>query len=294
VKILLNNGGSLLMWEIRKIMVVGAGQMGTGITQVFAQAGHDVILVDLNEQILEKSIANIASMLERSVKKERITAEQKAATIERITPTVRLEDGQDADFVLEAVTEDTEIKKDVFRKLDKICQPEAIFASNTSTISITLLGGVTERPDKVIGMHFFIPAPVMKLVEIIKGLNTSIETFEQTAKLAEICGKDSVEAKDYAAFTVNRLLVPMWNEAMFLVMEGNNPEEVDKAMRLGANFPMGPLELADFAGLDTVLSVIETMHKSFGEAKYRPCPLLKKMVEAGQYGRKSGQGFYKY
>jgi 3-hydroxybutyryl-CoA dehydrogenase len=282
------------MRKIQKIMVVGAGQMGSGITHVFAQAGYDVILVDLNEQILEKSIGNISSMLERSVKKERITTEQKAATLARITPTVRLEEGQDVDFVLEAVTEDTEIKKDVFQRLDNICQPDAIFASNTSTISITLLGGVTERPDKVIGMHFFIPAPVMKLVEIIKGLNTSIETFEQTAKLTKICGKESVEAKDYAAFTVNRLLVPMWNEAMFLVMEGNKPEEVDKAMRLGANFPMGPLELADFAGLDTVLSVIETMHESFGESKYRPCPLLKKMVEAGKYGRKSGQGFYQY
>lgn len=275
-------------------MVVGAGQMGTGIAQVFAQGGKKVILVDLQEEILQRSINNMSNMLERSVKKERITTQEKDAILGRITPTLDLTDGQDVDFVLEAVTEDEDIKREVFRNLDKVCHPKTIFASNTSTISITMLGGVTNRPEKVIGMHFFIPAPVMKLVEIIKGIKTSVETYESVAKLSEVCGKQSVEAQDYAAFTVNRLLVPMWNEAMYLVMEGNKPEEVDKAMKLGANFPMGPLELADFAGLDTVLSVIEVMHKNFGESKYRPCPLLRKMVEAGLYGRKSGEGFYKY
>ena len=287
-------GSVFSMNSINKIMVVGAGQMGTGIAQVFAQGGKEVILVDLQEEILQRSINNISNMLERSVKKERITAQEKDAILGRITPTLDLTDGQDVDFVLEAVTEDEEIKREVFRNLDKVCQPKTIFASNTSTISITMLGGVTNRPQEVIGMHFFIPAPVMKLVELIKGIKTSDETFESVAKLSEVCGKESVEAQDYAAFTVNRLLVPMWNEAMYLVMEGNKPEEVDKAMKLGANFPMGPLELADFAGLDTVLSVIEVMHKSFGESKYRPCPLLRKMVEAGLYGRKSGEGFYKY
>ncbi|HBE76987.1 MAG TPA: 3-hydroxybutyryl-CoA dehydrogenase, partial [Firmicutes bacterium] len=198
------------------------------------------------------------------------------------------------DLVIEAVPENVEVKKDIFKRLDRICKKETLFASNTSTISITLLGGFTERPEQVVGMHFFIPAPVMKLIEVIPGLRTTPETFEKACDIARRLNKTPVKAPDSPAFLVNRLLVPMWNEAMFLVLEGNEPKDIDEAMKLGANLPMGPLELADFAGLDTVLAVMTEMYDKFGESKYRPCPLLRKMVNGKLLGRKTGQGFYKY
>lgn len=280
--------------NISKVMVVGAGTMGAGITQVFAQSGFPVFMVDVKEEFVEKGLKNITKILERNVQKGRMTAEEKEQVLGRITTSTDMNVGKSVDLAIEVVTENEEIKKKVFRQLDEICKPEAILASNTSTISITMLGGVTDRPSQVIGMHFFIPAPIMKLVEVIRGLKTSDETYETIMNLSEACGKEPVTAQDYPAFTVNRLLVPMWNEAMNMVMEGNKPEDIDRAMKLGANFPMGPLELADFAGLDTTLSVMEVMYEGYGDPKYRPSPLLRKKVEAGCYGRKSGEGFYKY
>ncbi|MBP1934062.1 3-hydroxyacyl-CoA dehydrogenase family protein [Ammoniphilus resinae] len=280
--------------NIEKVMVVGSGQMGSGITQVFATAGMPVLMVDVKQEFVDRGIQTIRKNLERSVVKNRITEAEKEEILGRISTSIEMADGSDVDFAIEVVTEKEEIKKDVFRKLDELLKKEAIIASNTSTISITKLGGVTKRPDKVVGMHFFIPAPVMKLVEVIRGLRTSDETYETVMHLSEAIGKEPVTAQDFPAFTVNRLLVPMWNEAMYMVMEGNKPEDVDRAMKLGANFPMGPLELADFAGLDTTLSVMEVMYEGYGDPKYRPCPLLRKMVDAGLLGRKSGEGFYKY
>jgi len=280
--------------NIEKVMVVGSGQMGSGITQVFATAGIPVLMVDVKQDFVDRGIQAIRKNLERSVTKNRITDAEKEEILGRITTSIEMADGSDVDFAIEVVTEKEEIKKEVFRKLDELLKKEAIIASNTSTISITKLGGVTNRPDRVIGMHFFIPAPVMKLVEVIRGLRTSDETYETVMHLSEAIGKEPVTAQDFPAFTVNRLLVPMWNEAMYMVMEGNKPEDVDRAMKLGANFPMGPLELADFAGLDTTLSVMEVMYEGYSDPKYRPCPLLRKMVDAGLLGRKSGEGFYKY
>jgi 3-hydroxybutyryl-CoA dehydrogenase len=280
--------------NIKEIMVVGSGLMGSGITQVFAHAGYSVLMVDINEQQVHEAKNQIANNLQRLVQKERITAQDKDEILSRITASTDMTEGRSVDFAIEVVTENEKIKEQVFRQLDDICEPKTIIATNTSTISITKLAGKTRRPDKVIGMHFFIPAPVMKLVEVIPGLKTSDDTYETVFSLAEVSGKTPVRAQDFPAFTVNRILVPMMNEAMFLVMEGNKPEDIDLAMKLGTNFPMGPLELADLCGLDTTLSVLEVMYEGFGDPKYRPCPLLKKMVDAGLHGRKSGEGFYKY
>lgn len=277
-----------------KAMVVGAGIMGSGIAQACAEAGVETKLVDMDREFAEKGAANIAHYLQRKVDKGKLTQEQRAAALEKLTVADSFSDGLGVDFVIEAVTENPEVKKQVFGQLGEVFGDSAILASNTSTLSITMLGGATKCPQNVIGMHFFVPAPVMKLIEVIPGLLTGGKTLERALQFARDIGKVPVKAPDTSAFLVNRLLVPMWNEAMFLVQEGNKPEDIDTAMKLGGNLPMGPLELADFAGLDTVLAVMTQMYTDLGEEKYRPCPLLKKMVSAKLFGRKSGKGFYQY
>jgi 3-hydroxybutyryl-CoA dehydrogenase len=277
-----------------KIMVVGSGLMGSGIAQACAEAGFQTLLADVNLELATNGVAKIRHFLQRKVEKGKLEANQLELIMKNVTAVGTFEAGTDVDLVIEAVSENVQIKKEVLITLDRICKKETILASNTSTISITLLGGFTGRPGKVIGMHFFIPAPVMKLIEVIPGLRTTKETFDQAFEISKKLNKTPIKAPDTPAFLVNRLLVPMWNEAMFLVMEGNEPKDIDEAMKLGANLPMGPLELADFAGLDTVLSVMTEMFDKLGESKYRPCPLLRKMVNGKLLGRKTGQGFYKY
>jgi 3-hydroxybutyryl-CoA dehydrogenase len=277
-----------------KIMVVGSGLMGSGIAQACIEAGFETLLTDVNLELAEKGVAKIRHFLQRKVEKGKLDAAQLELIMKRVTPVGTFEEGKNVDLVIEAVSENVQIKQKVFNELDRVCKPETILASNTSTISITLLGGFTNRPEKVLGMHFFIPAPVMKLVEVIPGLRTAPETFDKAFEMAQKLNKTPIKAPDSPAFLVNRLLVPMWNEAIFLVMEGNDPKDIDNAMKLGANLPMGPLELADFAGLDTVLAVMSEMYDKLGEPKYRPCPLLRKMVNGKLLGRKTGQGFYKY
>ena len=276
------------------ITVIGSGLMGSGIAQVCAYSGFNTILIDIKKELVENAYKKIESQLIRMAEKNKCTNEEKDKTLSRIKISVNYEDAKDSDLVIEAVNENIEIKKSVFKELDKICGKKTILASNTSTLSITSLASVTNRPDKVIGMHFFIPAPVMKLVEIIPGINTSSETFNFVKDVSDKLNKISVTAKDFPGFIVNRIFVPMWNEAMFLVMEGVEPKDIDNAMKYGANLPMGPLELADFAGLDTVLSVMNTLYDGFKDYKFRPCPLLVKKVEAGDLGRKTGKGFYDY
>jgi 3-hydroxybutyryl-CoA dehydrogenase len=277
-----------------RIMVVGAGIMGAGIAQACVEAGYKTLLADVNIDLANKGFNNIKHFLQRKIEKGKIQQDQYETILSNLSVSGDFNDGADVDVVIEAVTENIAVKKDVFSKLDQICKPETILATNTSTISITMLGGATKRPEKVVGMHFFIPAPVMKLVEVTPGLRTSDETYEQIRNLSIGLRKTPVKAPDTSAFLVNRLLVPMWNEAMFLVMEGSKPEDIDLAMKLGGNLPMGPLELADFAGLDTVLSVMKEMYAKFGDPKYRPCSLMQKMVDGGMLGRKSGRGFYEY
>jgi 3-hydroxybutyryl-CoA dehydrogenase len=276
------------------ILVIGSGIMGSGIAQVCAEAGNEVLINDINAEAIKKSIDSIKYFLGRKVEKQVITKEE----FEKITGRIHICDdlakAKDSILVIEAVTENITVKKEIFKNISGQINKEAVLATNTSTFSVTLLGSCTDRPEKVIGMHFFVPAPLMKLVEVIPGIRTSQETINAAFDFAKSFGKTPVKAMDTAAFLVNRLLVPMWNEAAFLVMEGNKPEDIDTAMKLGANLPMGPLELVDFGGLDTALAVITEMHKAFGEDKYRPCPLLVKMVEAGLLGRKTGRGFYNY
>jgi 3-hydroxybutyryl-CoA dehydrogenase len=279
---------------VKSVMVVGAGQMGSGIAQVCANAGIPVWLLDENKQLAQAGYQKINNQMEKLVAKGKISAEVRETILSLITIGGDLAIGASADVVIEAITENVDLKKKMFSTLDSVCRQETILASNTSTISITLLGGSTRRADKVIGMHFFIPPPVMKLVEVIPGLKTSTETHQTIVELATKLGKVPVNAKDYPGFTVNRIFVPMWNDAMYLVMEGNKPEDVDTAMKLGGNLPMGPLELADFAGLDTVLSVMNVLWEGYHDPKYKPCPLLVKMVEAGNLGRKTGKGYYQY
>ncbi|MDR0841383.1 MAG: 3-hydroxybutyryl-CoA dehydrogenase [Christensenellaceae bacterium] len=279
---------------MKKVMVVGAGLMGAGIAQTCAQAGYSVVLVDVKKEYVEGAIAKLQTQLDKLVAKGKFTQEQADATLSGITPATEYAAGKDADLVIEAVNENLDLKKKVFAELDQAVGANAILASNTSTLSITALGGVTKRPEKCIGLHFFIPAPVMKLVEIIPGLNTAQEVVQQIQDFAKDIGKTAVLCNDYPGFTVNRLAVPMWNEAMNLVMEGLRPEDVDTAMKLGGNHPMGPLELADFAGLDTVLAVMTALWEGFKDPKFRPSPLLVKMVEAGNLGRKTKKGFYEY
>jgi len=281
--------------EIQRVGVVGAGTMGNGIAHVFARSGYSVVLCDVEQRFLERGIATITKNLEREVAKNKITAEDKASALKKIEPVTERAKLADCDFIVEAATEKFEIKTVIFRDLDRLVRPEVILASNTSSISITKLGALTKRPDKVIGMHFFNPVPVMKLVEVIRGLATSQETFSETRNLAVKLDKTPVEVNDAAGFVSNRVLMPLLNEAMYAVMEGvATPEAVDEVFKLGMAHPMGPLALADFIGLDVCLDIMRVMLDGLGDPKYRPCPLLIKMVDAGWLGRKSGRGFYKY
>jgi 3-hydroxybutyryl-CoA dehydrogenase len=278
---------------VEKIQVVGAGQMGSGIAQVAAQAGLTVHLADVDETALGKGLERIEKNLSRSVEKERISQEEMDEALARIESGT--EYAADADLAIEAVVEAAEVKAEVFRALDERLGKDAILATNTSSISITELAATTGRPEKFIGMHFFNPVPLMKLVEIVRGLQTADETYSAVHELAERLGKEPVEVNDFPGFVSNRVLMPMINEAIYCVMEGvAGPEEVDIVMKLGMNHPMGPLALADLIGLDTCLHIMEVLHEGFGDTKYRPCPLLKRYVAAGQLGRKSGKGFYEY
>ena len=281
--------------EIKTIAVVGAGQMGNGIAHVAAGAGLDVILQDINDAAVAKGLATIDKNLQRGVDKGRMSAEEKTAVLARIRTTTDLSSFASADLVVEAAVENLKIKKQIFTELDGICAAGAILATNTSSISITEIAAATGRPEKVIGMHFMNPVPIMKLVEVIRGMGTSDETTADVIALAEKMGKTAVECRDFPGFISNRVLMPMINEAIYALYEGvATPEAIDTIMKLGMNHPMGPLALADFIGLDTCLAILEVLHHGFGDPKYRPCPLLRKHVEAGWLGRKSGRGFYNY
>ncbi len=284
------------MEQIKAIGVIGAGQMGAGIAQVFATAGYDTQLFDSIPGQVEKAVGGIEKSLSKLVEKNQITAEQKDGAKKNLKIAKSLSDLASADFVVEAIVENTEIKLQLFRELDSITKPTAILASNTSSISITKIAGSTKRPDKVIGMHFMNPVPLMKLVEVIRGLQTADSTLEVTKGLVTKLGKTAVTVnQDYPGFVVNRILIPMLNEAIYVLMEKlATPEEIDTAMKLGTNQPMGPLELADLVGLDTCLAICQILHSELGDDKYRPCPLLAKYVEAGWLGRKTQRGFYDY
>jgi len=281
--------------EIHKVGVIGAGTMGNGIAHVLAKSGYEVTLCELAQQYLDRGLAMIRKNLEREVARNKITSEHSAAAITRIRGVLDRTALSECDFVIEAATEKFDIKTEIFRDIDRICRPEVILASNTSSISITKIAALTRRAEKVIGMHFFNPVPIMKLVEVIRGLATSDETYQLTKHLAEKLDKTPVEVNDAPGFVSNRVLMPLLNEAMYSVMEGvATPEAVDEVFKLGMAHPMGPLTLADFIGLDVCLDIMRVLHEGLGDPKYRPCPLLVKMVDAGWLGKKSGRGFYKY
>jgi 3-hydroxybutyryl-CoA dehydrogenase len=277
------------------IGVIGAGTMGHGIAQVMLRAGRRVLLLDISQDFVEAGAKRIAKGLARDVEKARTTAAEREQALARLEPTTAVADLADADFVIEAVTEKIDVKTGVFRSLEPHCRPEAIFASNTSSISITRLAAATERPDRFVGLHFFNPVPVMKLVEVVPGLQTSPDTVDKAIALAASAGKTPVRVNDFPGFVSNRVLMPMINEAVFCLMEGvADTGGIDSVMKLGTNHPMGPLELADLIGLDVCLDILKVLHESLRDPKYRPCPLLEKMVAAGWLGRKTGRGFYEY
>jgi 3-hydroxybutyryl-CoA dehydrogenase len=281
--------------DIKTVAVLGAGTMGNGIAHVFAKSGFRVLLRDVEQVFLDRALQTISKNLEREASKGKITAEQREQALKNIESGVGRSGLDGCDFVIEAATEKFDIKAELFRELDRVCRPEVILATNTSSISITRIGALTKRPDKVIGMHFFNPVPVMKLVEVIRGLATSDETYGAVKELSLKLEKTPVEVNDFPGFVSNRVLMPLINEAIFAVMEGvATPEAVDEVFKLGMAHPMGPLTLADFIGLDVCLDIMRVMESGLGDPKYRPCPLLVKMVDAGWLGKKSGRGFYKY
>ena len=283
------------MADIRIVGVIGAGTMGNGIAQVFAQNGFDVRVHDASAAAVDKARTSIEKSLGKFVEKGKLTAEQRDAAMGRIQPAASVDALADTDYVVEAIIENADIKKKLFADLDRVTRPEVILSSNTSSISITTLGAATKRPDKVLGMHFMNPVPLMTLVELIRGQATSDASMQIATELSTTLGKIPVEAADYPGFIANRILMPMINEAAFAVMEGvGTPEAIDTVMKLGMNHPMGPLTLADFIGLDVCVAILGVLHDGLGDPKYRACPLLKRMVAAGHLGRKSGQGFYKY